>query len=455
MQFPTIPGSGAVIFNKLLANGHQAFLVGGAVRDILLGNRPQDFDIATDATPDRIKEIFSGHLPVNLVGASFGVCLVDGIEVATFRTDSHNGGNHKDTTVSFVGDIWEDLARRDFTINAIAMDSDGNLVDPYNGIRDLQTRVLRFVGNPLARIGEDTNRVLRALRFCAILGFKLSGVTERAIRMTSCRVAGIAPERVRLELLKTLSGTKKASVFFELARNTNVLQFLFPELEDGLGHSGGDYHGETVWEHNMLAGDAISCKYPLVKLAGYLHDVGKPSSYNGSGESSTFHDHECEGGLITSNRLQKLTFTNAEQETVTNLVQLHMRPLRNLSSKARRKLLVTLFQRGVHWKDLVRVRLADRRGNLAKTPHTFADIREYVATFTEAEEVIAEPTQLAISGGKIMELLGVQPGPIIGHVQKELLQYVMEHGEEYNTYDTLLDVLSTLVSSVPLSKHTK
>jgi putative nucleotidyltransferase with HDIG domain len=445
MNFPTLPAHEKFIFSTLLSHGFQAFLVGGAVRDFFRGIDPTDFDIATDASPSQIKDLFSTFMRVDFVGESFGVCLVGGVEVATFRNDIHLGGNHRDTEVTFVKTIEEDLSRRDFTINAIAMDIDGNVVDPFGGISDLANKIVRFVGNPLERIKEDNNRVFRACRFVAVLDGKLERETATAIMNIHCwpRLSfNVAPERIQLEILKTLKTTRKASVFFETLWEVGLLSKVFPELIYGRDHDHGDYHSEDVWQHNMIVGDSITTKYPLVKLAGYLHDIGKPSSYNGLDKS--FHDHEKIGERIVRERLFDLRFSTESINNVAHLVRYHMRSLRGLTPKAKRRTLVLLHEKNVWWRDLIRLRVGDTCGNLAKPNPDINTIREYITTFKNNEFVPVNVLNLDIDGREIMNILGIEPGPRVGAAQKLLLQYVIDNGEEFNTFEHLSGVLKIL-----------
>jgi len=222
------------IWQALLGAGYDTYIVGGAVRDYLLGEDPKDIDFATHATPAQINQVFKdSEFKLDFVGASFGVMLISGVEVATFRGDRYFGGGDKDVEITYVDTIEEDLARRDLTINAIAYDSSGNIVDPFGGRADLEKGIIRFVGDAEDRINEDPNRIFRALRFTARFDFELADDTWDAITVAVDEgiIDGIAPERIRLEILKTLESTKKASVFWELLFASNILDYIFPELQ--------------------------------------------------------------------------------------------------------------------------------------------------------------------------------------------------------------------------------
>lgn len=407
---------------------YPTFLVGGAVRDQLLDKEPTDYDFATKARPGQIAELFKDH-KVDFVGAHFGVVLVDGVEFATFREDV--GGD----TVKYADTIFEDLSRRDLTINAMAMTFNGILVDPHNGKKDIQNRVIRFVGWSDARIAEDPVRMLRALRFNCLPGFHLLYEAESAIKYNRFRMCSVAPERIQLELLKVLEG-QNPSKFFELARSTGVLPYIFRHLEKSHNHVGGKHHDETVWEHLMLTGNAIHPKFPMVKLAGYLHDIGKPESFNV--EDQSFIRHHDIGEDIVREELRRLKFSNAQINAVAGLTRCHMHTVLSGSSpKSIRKLVKKLSEYGLTWRDFLRLRIADHKANTKKVPYTISEIKEYVRAFKVEETVPLTPHSLALTGGEIIKLLGLEPGPIVGELQKQLLEFVIDMGEKYNNKELL------------------
>ena len=427
------------IWQALLGAGYDTYIVGGAVRDYLLGEDPKDIDFATHATPAQINQVFKdSEFKLDFVGASFGVMLISGVEVATFRGDRYFGGGDKDVEITYVDTIEEDLARRDLTINAIAYDPDGNIVDPFGGRADLEKGIIRFVGDAEDRINEDPNRIFRALRFTARFDFELADDTWDAITVAVDEgiIDGIAPERIRLEILKTLESTKKASVFWELLFASNILDYIFPELAEGFGHDHGNHHDEDVWTHNMLAGDFIGTIAPLEKLAGYLHDVGKPASFDP--KSGTFYEHQHFGADIVRERLLALKFSSDEIRFVVNLVLVHMDGTRGMSPKSRRKLKSKLNAYGLDWTEYLAVRVADRHANTSRPDFTPEQIQDYVDMFTIVEEIPFSVNDLAISGGDIIEIFNLTPGPIVGKIQRELLNKVIDDGEEWNNRNALI-----------------
>lgn len=450
-ELQSIPFKEFRIWTDLLRAGYETFLVGGGVRDIILGAGPKDWDFATSATPDQIKEVFANHdFKVNLVGATFGVVIIDDIEVATFRGDIYFGGGDKDVEITYVDTIHEDLKRRDFTFNAMALDLQGNLIDPHLGYRDLTSYrpLVRFVGNANERINEDPNRILRAFRFATTLGAQLDAGTLLAVENNLDKVSLIAPERVRLELLKVLETTdNNPSLFWVLMHSTGVLEILFPEFIKSVGHDHGAYHPEDIWTHSMIAGDNVSKRFPLLRLAAFLHDVGKPRSYDPDGRS--FHQHHTDGADIIREWMTNMKFSNDEIRYVVNLTLVHMDGTRGMTAKARRKLKNKLGRYDLHWRDYVRLRIADRSGNTARKPFTRSQIRDYIEIFSIEEVIPVTVQHLALKGGEIIEIFHLTPGPIVSKVQEELLEYVLEHGDEYNNLRYLVALASVILESNP------
>lgn len=427
-----------MIWQRLLVAGYPTYVVGGAVRDHLLGLKANDIDFATKATPEQIQEVFSAGVDsLNYVGASFGVMLVNDVEVATFRGDRYFGGGDKDVEITYVDTIEKDLARRDLTINAMAIDYDGNLIDPFGGDEDLIWGVIQFVGNAYDRIAEDPNRILRALRFAARFNFKLHPDTASAIKEDNHMVYAISPERIGLEIMKTLGSTKKSSVFWKLLLDADILDIIFPELADGWQHPHGNHHQEDIWDHNMIAGDTISTDYPLLKLATYLHDVGKPASY--CKHKLTFYEHQHSGADIVRERLTALKFSGDDIKFVVNAVLVHMDGTRGMTDKSRRRLKNKLGKYGLDWRDYVRLRMGDRTGNVLRPNFTISQVKDYVEMFKMSEEVPMGVTDLALSGGEIICIFSLTPSAIVGKIQRELLEQVIDNGDEFNNAVALID----------------
>lgn len=433
----------AEIIKRLCDEGFKTYITGGAVRDILAGLPAKDEDVVTSATPDQLQALFPDHNVVT-VGKSFGVTLIDGVEVATFRTDKYSGLDARKCLVEFVGSLEEDLSRRDLTINAMAFcEQTGDVIDPHNGQQDLKRRVIRFVGNPVDRIYEDPNRIIRACRFLAKIEGAFDCATFEALSSHAAFVRdNVAKERIRLEILKALE-LPKPSLFFMALFDIGALQYIFPSMVPCAAHVHGKHHREDIFTHLMICGDHLSPTKPLIRLAGYLHDIGKPVSHTKDGK---FIGHELEGAILAESELKTLRFSNDEVEKITNLIACHMLHLKESGKKPIKKVLRTLIESGVDFRDFMRLRVADRKANLAKADLTFKDICHVYRRFLS---VINEKTpfsvkSLAINGKDVMKVLHLKPGPKVGEILKALFEYVNDVGPEANTRENLLEQLQAL-----------
>jgi poly(A) polymerase len=315
------------VIAKLRGAGHQAYLVGGCVRDLLLGVKPKDFDVSTDARPDRIMDLFpkSGR-----VGALFGVVLVrdvfDQVEVATFRSDhEYEDGRHPES-VRFESDPAQDVLRRDFTINGLMMDPEtGEVLDFVGGREDLKRGIVRAIGDPDSRFREDHLRLLRAVRFAARLGFEIEAGTFDAIRRNHGLILRVAAERVRDELVRILTegGARRG---FELLDATGMLEDLLPEVAAMKGvEQPPQYHPEgDVWQHTLMLLEQLDHPSPALALGALLHDVGKPPTFRVA-DRIRFDGHVEEGVRLAHGILHRLRFSRDEMEEVEALIANHMR----------------------------------------------------------------------------------------------------------------------------------
>jgi len=446
----------STIINTLCAAGYDTYIVGGAVRDVLSGNTPHDIDIATQATPTQVHSLFHNTHVTKLVGKSFGVVLVDGIEIATFRKDRHSVLlDARKTTVSFASDIHDDLSRRDLTINALAMcASTGDIIDNHGGVHDLHNNVIRFVGDASVRILEDPVRIIRACRFLAKIQGTFTTDTLSALQEHAHLVkTHVAPERIRLEVLKAME-LDVPSLFFSALHVIGALQHIFPSLNATVDHPHGKWHVENVWEHCMLAGDYVSPHKPIERLAAYLHDVGKPIAYKTSyalddaDKQGTFHSHEVFSADLVAAELSALTFTNNEVQLISGIARAHMWCGHTaMSAKAIRKMLFRLNEYNVTPRQWLRVRIADRAASVNKDVFTLADIRERATAVLspQVQQLPLSTHDLAVTGKDIIAMYGLS-GKAIGELQRHLLSYVIDNGEEYNVKDVLLEVCDSYVS---------
>ena len=312
---------------KLRGAGHQAYLVGGCVRDLLLGAKPKDFDIATDARPDRIMDLFPNS---GRVGAHFGVVLVrdffEQVEVATFRSDQEYEDGRRPTAVHFETDPRQDVLRRDFTINGLLMDLDtGNVLDFVGGRADLTARVIRAIGDPELRFQEDHLRLLRAVRFAARLGFEIEPCTFEAIQRHRARIHRVSAERIRDELVRILTegGARRG---FELLDATGLLAEILPEVAALKGvEQPPEYHPEgDVWVHTLLLLEQLDHPTPTLGLGALLHDVGKPLTFR-IADRIRFDGHVEAGVDLARGILNRLRFSRDIAEQVEALIANHMK----------------------------------------------------------------------------------------------------------------------------------
>lgn len=434
------------IIHTLRNNGFEAYFAGGAVRDILLGIEPADYDVVTNARPHQIAELFRGR-KVATVGKCFSVCMVDGTEVATYRSGQYCDPLDRTCRVELSDTIHDDLKCRDFSINSMALcPFTGQIIDDFNGISDLGNKIIRFTGEPAARIAEDPCRIIRACRFLA----KLEGAFDPGTFEALC-VHGewlrskVAPERIRLELLKALH-YKKPSIFFQALHDIGVLKDVFPSLARCVGLDGGPHHNETVFEHSMIAGDSLSSKNILLRLAAYLHDVGKAEVHEYQDGGPTFIGHE--NALQTLlDELKALKFSNDEIDKMNAYIRIHMREVdAGTTPKAVRRLLSVLEQLGVSYEDFLRLRIADRKGNLAKPDFSVSEIKMKINKFrTELDAKGAKAfsiKDLAVTGHDVMRILNLSSGPAVGRILQKMLDVVLDN-PELNTYEELTRLVAS------------
>ena len=426
MERVSLPGRLRAFGSILAGAGYQGWLVGGAVRDLLGSREPGDYDIATDARPEQVARIFPRTYPT---GIRHGTVTVQhsGIqaEVTTFRTEaSYADGRHPDA-VDYVATIDADLSRRDFTINGMAASlADGRLVDPWGGRADFAAKLVRAIGDPLARFGEDGLRPLRACRFAAQLGFVLDAATKAAISPSLATVRLVAAERIRDELTKLLMA-EVPSLGLVLMEETGLLQLLIPELQRCAGLKQRDLHCFDVLGHSLATCDASGPALHL-RLTALLHDVGKATTVGvGANGQPTFYRHERDSADQAYEILSRLRFPNAERDRVVHLVREHMfNYSSSWSDAAVRRFLARVGQASL--PDLLALRRSDQIDRCGK--------REDAASLLGLEQRVKRMTlagvalgvaDLAVDGAVLMEELQLPPGPFIGTLLRELLDSVV------------------------------
>ena len=453
----TIPSEVRELCTRLREGGFRSWIVGGCVRDQLLcelENKPAadirgDWDIATSARPEQVQKLFRRVIPTGIQHGTVTVLMnKSGYEVTTLRGETSYTDGRRPDAVYFVDDIKDDLARRDFTINAIAYDPlEDVLIDPFDGIRDLRARVLRAVGDAAVRFAEDGLRVLRAARFVATLNVELDPDTERAIVPSLDSYRKVSAERIRDEWLKTTKA-KKPSRAFEVMKNHGLLAISAPELMESVGCEQNHYHAFDVWGHAMHCLDNCP-NQPLLRMAGLLHDVGKPRSraWSDKTQDYTFYEHERIGAEMAEPMLERLRFSNDERAHIVALVRHHLICYDGTWSDAA----VRRWVRRVSPElvgDLYALSEADVT---AKGKDATADLENITQLKAHVEKVIAQGAafsvkDLAVNGGTLIKELGVKPGPDVGRVLRALLEEVIEDPEK-NQPSVLLERARDLLQS--------
>jgi tRNA nucleotidyltransferase (CCA-adding enzyme) len=435
---------------RLWEHGQAAYVVGGSVRDALLGKAADDWDLTTDARPDRLLAIFPGAVYEN----QFGTVAVregeDTHEVTTFRTDHDYADFRRPHRVEFGDDVRLDLARRDFTVNAIAWGADAPApdtavamakVDPYDGEWDVERRVIRAVGEPAARFREDALRMLRAVRLAASLEFAIDPPTRDAIRENAALAAHVSGERVAAELGKLL-GTRRPSVGLRLLADTGLLGVLFPDLEAQRGVAQNKIEGEDLWDHTLRTVDAAPAE-PVVRLAALLHDIGKPSTI----DDGPFRGHDLVGAELARDFMERLHLPRASSDRVVHLVRHHMFTYEPTWGDAGIRRFIQRV--GAHAIDeLFALREADNLGSgVARDAHALDELKARVAAELEASAVL-DLSRLAVKGDDLMTELGLPQGPHVGKLLDELLEVVIADPKRNDRASLLLLAESMLADHV-------
>src|SRR3954469_4651227 len=442
LQARSVPDDVMVVLRGLRGAGRQAWLAGGAVRGLLRGFGAQDFDVATDALPDQVLKLFPKVIPTGIQHGTVTVISGDHkVEVTTFRGEGPYLDGRRPSAVTFLGEIDGDLARRDFTINAIAWDPiDGVLRDPFHGEQDLRRCRLRAVGDALARFQEDGLRPLRAVRFASTLRLAIVPATLRAIPVTLDVCARVAMERVREEFAKLLIRGAPPSRGLRLLLRTGLLAGIVPELLESVGFAQNRYHRWDVWRHTLRCLDAAPDDL-TVRLAALLHDVGKPRSAapkEGAPGEHTFYDHEKLGARMTLDILQRLKFPRRDIERVALLVaehNWHYVPEWNDATVRRVLARIGVSELPALWQ----LRRADLNARGRFVEEGLANQAAAEARFhREVDRAAAlRVTDLAISGEDIMRELGIRPGREVGQILARVLDRVIDD-PDLNTREKLL-----------------
>jgi len=362
-----IPQEVKFVIEELEKAGYEAYVVGGCVRDILSGLEPQDWDATTNATPEEIAKVFAKTYADNKFGT---VVVVSGemeIEVTPYRIESKYTDKRHPDKVRFAKTLKEDLKRRDFTVNAIALrlkNGEPQIIDLFKGQEDLKNKIIRAVGKAEDRFNEDALRMLRAVRIATVLGFSIEAKTLAAIKKKADWMQFISKERIRDEFTKTIM-VKNAADGIELLRKLGLLKYIIPELEEGCGVGQNKHHVYEVYKHNLLCLDYAAKKNfnRYVRIAVLLHDVGKPRVKNGEGADSTFYNHEIVGAKMCDQILRRLKFSKKDAEKITRLVRYHLFYY-NVDEVGEASVRRLVRQVGTeNMEELLEVRMCDRIGS--------------------------------------------------------------------------------------------
>ena len=435
-----IPKEVLDIVEKLKENGFEAYIVGGCVRDFLRGVEPEDWDVTTNAKPDEIMKIFpksfyeNKFLTVTVLTGSQNPKLKE-IEITTFRKEAKYTDKRHPDFVGFAKTLEEDLARRDFTINAMAMDAGRRkkeegirVIDLFNGQEDLKNKIIRAVGDPRERFSEDALRMMRAVRFSVTLGegWKIEEKTEKAIKENAFWISAISKERIRDEFLKIIM-SERAAEGIEKMRQLGLLKYIIPELEEGYKVTQNKHHIYDCYEHYLRSLDYAAKKgfNMYVRLAALFHDIGKPRTKKGEGPDATFYGHEIVGAKMTAQILNRLRFPKKDIEKIVKLVRYHLFYYNpgEVGESSVRRLLRKVGKENI--EELLQVRMADRIGSgVPKAePYKLRHLRYMI------EKVSRDPISvkmLKVDGNDVMEILKIKPGPKVGQILQILLEEVIE-----------------------------
>ena len=426
------------IAKKLTGAGFETWAVGGAVRDALLGSHVGDWDLTTRATPAEVQKLFKRTVPIGVDHGTVGVLAKDGVlyEVTTFRRDVETFGRH--AVVEFANTIEEDLARRDFTFNAIAWNPiTQELRDPYHGFDDLRAALLRTVGEPADRFAEDYLRVLRALRFAGHFVLKVDPPTWAALQAATPHLTKLSAERVREELWKVFTKTRHASAALQLYADSGVLRVLYPELEEVV-----DLEAETaapLWKHTLAGIDALPTSRPELRMAMLLHAVGAPTAKVKDLKGNwRFIGHEVLGARTAEEVLRRIRASNADTERVVDIIQKQSDLFPPDASDAGiRRWLVHVGLNRVH--DLFRFRIAHARG-------TGTSGNDLIERWRKAHRIMLQHPALTTGdlelSGRDLKALGLTPGPHFGEILDALLLRVLDD-PTMNDKDVLLGIVQS------------
>jgi poly(A) polymerase/tRNA nucleotidyltransferase (CCA-adding enzyme) len=412
----------------------EAYIVGGCVRDFLMGKEPKDWDITTNAKPEEILAIFENAKYENNFGTVLlpireGEVLKDVLEITTYRSEQGYSDRRHPDVVLFEEKLDKDLERRDFTINALALNPENpeEVIDLFGGRKDIKLKIIRAVGEPSDRFKEDALRMLRAVRFSSQLGFELEPKTQRGIVKLAGSLKFVSKERIKDELIKILASDRPADGIM-LLHDCKLLQYIIPELEQGVDVKQDRHHIYNVFKHNVLALKTCPSKEWQVRFAALLHDIAKPKTRKIIDNIATFYNHEYVGAKMVDKIMTRLKFSNEDRIRTVNLVKNHMfyYNVGEVTAASVRRLIVKVGKENL--KDLIDLRIADRLGSGTPKamPYKLRHL-QYMMEMVQNDPISVK--MLKINGDDLMNVLNIAPGPKIGAILDVLLSEVIENPE--------------------------
>jgi tRNA nucleotidyltransferase (CCA-adding enzyme) len=423
------------ILEKIEGAGHEAFIVGGAVRDMVMGIEPKDFDISTSADFNALEKIWKLHD----IGKSknFGICVIEEngfrFEVAQYRVDSKESDGRRPNSIKITSSFKDDCSRRDLTVNALGMDKNGNVVDYFNGLQDIENKILRTVGDPTERFKEDFLRMIRVCRFSARLGFTIESETKKAIRIYAINVGDLSPERIKDELWKMASqpGDKFADAVSTMLE-TSILRVILPEIsmlscfeQSTVHHPEGN---GNVLQHVLAAVRQNKTNDPLINISLLFHDIGKDVTHTWDEKKNrhAYHGHGDAGGKLIEKIAERLKFSNDEKEAIVfaavNHMKLHGRTFLEMSTAKCLKLI-----KDKNWELLKTVSFCDTSCRLhAYDPKTWDVVMDKVKMIEEKFSNV-DPSKVTrlVNGKRVMVLTGANPSPLIGQIVKRVSEVIV------------------------------
>ena len=434
----TIPETISRVTNTLTQAGFAAYLVGGCVRDLLMGKTPKDWDVATDAKPEQITALFPKTFYENAYGTVTVVneeeldLSLRNIEITPFREEAKYSDKRHPDKVAFSKTIEEDLSRRDFTINALAYEpSKRQIIDLYDGQGDIKDKIVRAVGKAEDRFDEDPLRILRGVRLASELGFMINSETLEAMQRKADLLSFIAKERIRDEFSRIILSVNLMTGVVILHKIGALKQFL-PELEEGVHMKQNGDHIYDVWEHTLrVAQHSADRNWPLhVRLSALFHDIGKPRTreWNKEKKDWTFYGHDVVGARMAKKIMDRLKYPKQLSETVEKLVRYHMffSDIDKITLSAVRRIIRNVSRENV-W-DLMHVRNCDRIG-MGRPKESPYRLRKYESMIEEALRAPTSVSMLKIKGEDVLRETNLTPGPKIGQILHALLEEVLEKPE--------------------------